>query len=51
VLVDILGVCSVLETTAHRGYADQFVRYSDREIPGKRFVQQLRGLLQGSRPR
>jgi hypothetical protein len=36
VLVDILGVCSVLETTAHCGYAEQFV--PDREIPGKRFV-------------
>ena len=41
VLIDILGVCSVLETTAHRGYAERFVRYADREIPGKRFVEHV----------
>jgi hypothetical protein len=41
VLIDILGVCSVLETTAHRGYADRFVPYTDREIPGKRFVEHV----------
>ena len=40
-LVDILGVCSVLETTAHRGYAERFVRYADRELPGKRFVEHV----------
>ncbi len=41
VLIDILGVCSVLETTAHRGYGERFVRYADREIPGKRFVEHV----------
>lgn len=41
VLVDILGVCSVLETTAHRGYAERFVHYADRAIPGKRFVEHV----------
>ena len=41
VLVDILGVCSVLETTAHRGYAERFVRYCDRAVPGKRFVEHV----------
>lgn len=39
VLVDILGLCSALETTAHRGYAERFVRYSDRALPSKRFVE------------
>ncbi|HEX5857761.1 MAG TPA: hypothetical protein VFY91_06615 [Microbacterium sp.] len=41
VLVDILGVCSVLETTAHRGYAERFVRYAVRGVPGKRFVEHV----------
>ena len=41
VLLDILGVCSVLETTTHRGYADRFVRYADRDLPGKRFVERV----------
>jgi hypothetical protein len=41
VLVDILGVCSVLETPAHRGYAERFVPYTDRDIPGKRFVEHV----------
>jgi hypothetical protein len=41
VFIDILGVCSVLETVAHRGYADRFVPYTEREIPGKRFVEHV----------
>jgi hypothetical protein len=53
VLVDILGVCSVLETSAHRGYAERFVRYTDRAIPGKRFVEHVypRLLVDGRRRR
>jgi hypothetical protein len=41
VLVDILGVYSVLETTAHRGYAERFVRYADCAMPDKRFVEHV----------
>jgi hypothetical protein len=41
VFLDILGVCSVLETTAHRGYAERFVRHADRDMPGKRFVEHV----------
>jgi hypothetical protein len=41
VLIDILGVCSVLETTEHRGYADRFVPYTNRDLPGKRFVEHV----------
>ena len=41
VLLDILGVCSVLETTAHRGYAERFVRYADRDFPSKRFIEHV----------
>ena len=41
VLLDILGVCSVLETTEHRGYAERFVRYADREFPNKRYVEHV----------
>jgi hypothetical protein len=38
VLLDILGVCSVLETPEHRGYADGFVPAEDRVLPPRRFV-------------
>ena len=38
-LLDILGLCSVLETAEHRGYAGRFVPYAERELPGKRFVE------------
>jgi hypothetical protein len=41
VLLDIPGVCSVLETTTPRGYAERFVRYADRDIPDKRFVERV----------
>jgi hypothetical protein len=40
VLLDILGVCSVLETADHRGYATVFVAADDRTLPGRRFVDQ-----------
>ena len=38
-LLDILGVCSVLETPEHRGYADHFVRAADREHPPYRNIE------------
>jgi hypothetical protein len=41
VLLDILGVCSVLETPEHRGYADHFVRAADRELPPYRNVERV----------
>ncbi|MEJ7891612.1 MAG: hypothetical protein WKF94_03130 [Solirubrobacteraceae bacterium] len=41
VLIGILGVCSVLETTKHRGYKDRFVPYRDRELPSRRYVDQV----------
>jgi hypothetical protein len=40
VLLGILGVCSVLETPDHRGYANAFVRAEDRTLPARRFVDQ-----------
>jgi hypothetical protein len=50
VLLDILGVCSVLETPAHRGYADAFVLARDRVIPPLRYVEQAYPSA-GGRPR
>lgn len=38
VLIDILGVCGVLETMAHPGYLHGFVPYARRELPTRRFV-------------
>ncbi len=40
VLLDILGVCSVLQTPEHYGYAEGFVRAEDRVLPPLRFVEQ-----------
>jgi hypothetical protein len=39
VVLDILGVCGVLETTEHRGYAGRFVPARERELPPLRFVE------------
>jgi hypothetical protein len=39
VLLDILGVYSVLETPEHRGFMDQFVRAADRTLPPYRYVE------------
>jgi hypothetical protein len=39
VLLDILGVCSVLETPEHRGFAEQFVRADARPLPPLRFIE------------
>lgn len=38
VLLDILGVCSILQTPDHRGHIPQFVPYRARELPPHRFV-------------
>ncbi len=38
VLLDILGICGVLDTENHRGYAEQFVPWSARDLPSRRFV-------------
>ncbi|WP_328332237.1 hypothetical protein OHA70_13525 [Kribbella sp. NBC_00382] len=38
-LLDILGVCGVLETAGHRGYADNWVDYCDREQPSRAYVE------------
>lgn len=38
VLLDVLGVCGVLETRDHTGYQDSFVPCSRRELPSQRFV-------------
>ena len=38
VLVGILGYCGILATAAHPGYMSHFVPWSDRELPGRRFV-------------
>ncbi len=38
-LMDILGVCGILETRQHHGYADDFVPFVARELPPKRFVE------------
>jgi hypothetical protein len=39
VLLDLLGVCSVLETPEHRGFMDHFVRAADRTLPPYRYVE------------
>lgn len=39
VVLDILGVCSVLETPEHNGFKDRFVRDDDRPLPPERFVE------------
>jgi hypothetical protein len=40
VLVGILGVTGILQTAEHPAYAKAFVRLKDRELPGRRFVDQ-----------
>jgi hypothetical protein len=39
IFLDIMGVCGVLETPEHRGYAQQFIRAAQRELPPLRFVE------------
>ena len=38
VIIGILGLCGILGTLAHPGYFRQFVPYSERELPSRRFV-------------
>jgi hypothetical protein len=38
-IMDILGVCGILETRNHQGYGDEFVPFVARDIPAKRFVE------------
>lgn len=40
VLLDILGVCSVLESPEQHGFAERFVRADARPLPPLRFVEQ-----------
>lgn len=37
-LLDVLGVCGILETPQHRGHFDEFVPTALRELPERRFV-------------
>jgi hypothetical protein len=37
-VIDILGLCGILETDSHRGYFGHFVRWDGRELPSRRFV-------------
>lgn len=39
-LLGTLGVCGILGAAAHAGYAQAFIPYRDRELPGRRFVDQ-----------
>lgn len=39
ILLDILGVCGVLETAEYHGYADSFVHYARRKIPDRHNVE------------
>jgi hypothetical protein len=41
VVVHILGMCGILATKEHVGYMNQFVHYSDRTLPDRRFVDML----------
>jgi hypothetical protein len=38
ILIGILGLCGTLETAAHPGYMQRFIPQSERELPGRRFV-------------
>jgi hypothetical protein len=38
VLLDILGVCGVLETPHHRGYAESYIPADQRELPSRHHV-------------
>jgi hypothetical protein len=40
VVIGILGVCGILETATHRGYANSYVSKRDRQLPGRRHVDQ-----------
>jgi len=38
VFIEILGMCSVLQTAAHPGFSANWISYCDRELPSRRFV-------------
>jgi hypothetical protein len=40
VVIGILGVCGILETATHQGYANSYVSKRDRQLPGRRHVDQ-----------
>jgi hypothetical protein len=37
-LLEVLGMCGILNTGRHPGFADGYVHYADRRLPPKRFV-------------
>lgn len=39
-LIGILGVCGILGTAHHPGYATSFVPYHDRKLPGRAYIDQ-----------
>jgi hypothetical protein len=39
VILDILGVCGILETPEHRGYRQSWVAVVDRELPPQHYVE------------
>lgn len=39
-MIGILGVCGILQTAAHHGYANAYVSKCDRQLPGRRYVDQ-----------
>jgi len=37
-MLDVLGMCGILQTKAHQGYRSNFVKYVDRELPPHHFT-------------
>ncbi len=37
-VLDVLGICGILQTKTHQGYLNKFVHYVDRELPPHRFT-------------
>jgi hypothetical protein len=40
IVLGILGVCGVMQSTSHSGYVQSFVPYRNRQLPPRRFVDQ-----------
>jgi len=40
IVLGILGVCGILGTASHPGYAQAFIAYRDRQLPLRRFIDQ-----------
>jgi hypothetical protein len=38
IFIDILGICGILSTAIHPGYAHSFIPYSERPTPAFRYV-------------